>query len=123
MSHLNQNLGDCPPHFNSVLQDTFGSGYFSRIQTLAYAQPIPEEQRCSSFHSEIEHEDLHSALHFGDSPDSYVAIQLEGSRNLRQHFNFTFHFRTFYPHGLFFQGVVGVTYFLFAGSELEFLTL
>jgi hypothetical protein len=64
------------------------------------------EESCSSHEHVIEQEDPTKALQFGDTSQSFVTLNLDGSKSLKQRFNVTFHFRTFYPNGLFFQGLV-----------------
>ena len=81
--------------------------FLTTVPSLSSLHTIPEEERCPISDKEILQEGVNQALHFGDSADSHVDITLESSRVFKQKFNLTFSFRTFYPNGLFFQGVVG----------------
>jgi len=113
IAHQNQNLGQCPKHNDfepSLVPNTFllpNRGYNGISNRF---EPIFRhlDSRCSesSQQSHIPQEERFTALHFGDSSDSYATIALDGNKSLKQRFNLTFEFRTFYPNGMFFQGVV-----------------
>lgn len=64
------------------------------------------EDSCSVREPVIEQENLIHALKFGDSPNSYVSLNLDGNKHLKQRFNLTLTFRTSYPNGVLFQALV-----------------
>ncbi|XP_021959945.2 laminin subunit alpha-1 isoform X2 [Folsomia candida] len=110
ISHRNHNLGQCPKHHeydpvsiptHFLYPNTMGSLGMNKYDTVSRVV----EDSCSAHEHVIEQEDPISSLKFGDSPNSYVTLNLEGNKHLKQRFNLTFSFRTYYPNGLLFQGL------------------
>ncbi len=121
ISHKNHNLGQCskhheydpssiPNHF--LYPNTIGTLGINKYDVVSRIV----EESCSSHEHIIQQEDPVKSLKFGDSPNSYVILNLEGNKHLKQRFNLTFSFRTYYPNGLLFQGLVNIY------STIMFLT-
>ncbi len=112
VSYENQNLGQCPKHHDP---DPLLIKYlYPNMGVDSSAVVRISDSECSSGGVSsslgapvvIEQEEPFKAWHFGDSPNSYATLSLLGSKVLKQSFNISFNFRTYYPNGMFFQGLV-----------------